>query len=71
MAKSTTIKNKQTAEEAAISVLQKAKEAKIEAATKELNIFLDSWKIKHKCDFIVIGHFRAGQIETGLEIVVK
>lgn len=66
-----TIKNKDTAEEAAIRTLRLRDERITAAASEELGEFIKKWEVKHGTN--IICHFRGSgnQCETTLQVIIK
>jgi len=62
---------KETAEEAAVKVLQAAQEKKLKAATEEFNTFLSAWSQKHGTALLVSGIFTGNRAEPHITVVMK
>ena len=69
--KKQTIKNKDTAIEAAQKTLAAHNQKIVEAANKKLSDFMAKWETETGCTLLAQGQFRGNQIETNLQVIIK
>jgi len=65
----TTIKNKQSALDAAQELIKAEQQKKIELASKELDMLIGTWSKKHNCSLVISGQFQGNQIKTNINVV--
>lgn len=63
------VNEKETAKQKAIAVLEAEQKKEIEAATFELNEFIQRWSEKHSCAIVCTGKFQGDMIQTAMQII--
>lgn len=66
-----TIKNKDTAEEAAIKTLMAINQKKIDSAQIKLKEAIDKWEAETGCVWVISGRFQGNHVEAGLQVTIK
>jgi|APGre2960657404_1045060.scaffolds.fasta_scaffold307242_2 hypothetical protein len=67
----TTIKNKQSALDAAQELIKAEQQKKVETASKDLDVLIGNWSKKHNCSLVISGQFQGNQIKSNIQVVIN